>query len=257
MPELLVEQGPITRVTMNRPEVMNAFSTDFGDQILDALTEAGRDPDCKVVILSGAGRSFSSGDDIKEGTRLGVTIEGGLYHNMHLESFGVERHPYFQLPARIRRIPKPVIAQVQGYCLAAAMDVMLACDFAIVDPQARLGMLFGDRGIMGGTVFLPRYVGMKVANRLMFTKEFLDPAEAERLGLITKVAAPGALEEEVEAMAQYLLERGERFYAYFGLVKDTVNRNLWPTLEEDVRQQVTMTRLRDFFRQTHPPDDAG
>ena len=65
------------------------------------------------------------------------------------------------MPARIRRIPKPVIAQVHGYCLAAGMDVMLACDFAIADPQARLGMLFGDRGILGGTVFLPRYVGMK------------------------------------------------------------------------------------------------
>jgi len=95
MPDLIVDQGPITRLTMNRPEVLNAFSTAFGDQILDALTEAGRDPDCKVVILRGNGRAFSSGDDIKEGARARAAGEESPFSIIHSESYGVERYPYY------------------------------------------------------------------------------------------------------------------------------------------------------------------
>ena len=106
--ELLIDEGPITRLTLNRPERHNALSVNLGDQVMDALYAAGQDTTVKAVILKGAARSFCTGDD-------GRADKG--YHDPAIEAVSLERHPYFQLMSMIRRVPKPVIAQVHGYCL--------------------------------------------------------------------------------------------------------------------------------------------
>lgn len=239
---LLVDSGPITRLTLNRPEQHNALSTELGDQVIEAMTSAGRDISVKVIVLRGAGRSFCAGDDIKE---------GGDYHAPEIEAVGLERHPYFQLMSTIRRVPKPVIVQVQGYCLGSAMDLLLAADFAIAADDAQLGMVFGDRGIgPTGMVFLSRYVGLKQLNSLLFRKEFLSAGEALSLGLVTDVAPRAELDARIEALAQELLERGERYHGYFGLMKDAVNRMVLPNLEDDIRMSTLMTRLSDLYKLT-------
>jgi 2-(1,2-epoxy-1,2-dihydrophenyl)acetyl-CoA isomerase len=246
---LLVDSGPITRFTLNRPRAHNAIDTELGDRLHAALLTAGRDPEVKVIILRGNGRSFCSGDDRNEATR---------YHNDDIEAVGLEAHGYYQLMKAIRRVPQAVIAQVHGYCLGSGMDLLLAADFAVADAEARLGMVFGARGIMGGSVFLPRYVGLKHANRLLFDPEFMSAEQALELGLLTAVARPGELETEVEALAERLASGAAQHYAYFGLVKETINRALFPTLEDDVRMQTLMTRLGDFYRLTHPTEpDPG
>ena len=165
---LLVDPGPITRLTLNRPRAHNAIDTDLGDRLLAALLTVGRNPEVKVIILRGSGRSFCSGDDRNEGP---------LYHNDDIEAVGLEAHGYYQLMKAIRRVPQAVIAQVHGYCLGSGMDLLLAADFAVADPEAQLGMVFGARGIMGGSVFLPRYVGLKQANRLLL--RLLRPGEGD------------------------------------------------------------------------------
>jgi 2-(1,2-epoxy-1,2-dihydrophenyl)acetyl-CoA isomerase len=248
MEKVLVEPGVITRITLNRPERHNALDTEGGDVIVDAIRVAGRDPSVKVIILKGNGPSFSSGDD---------RSEGAAYHNPEIEAIGLVRHPYFQLVSLIRQVPKAVIAQVHGYCLAAGMDVMLACDFAYADPDAKFGMLFGHMGLPCGAVFLPKYLGLKRANRLLFFHEHVSAQEAYELGLITKVAEPGRLKEEVEALAEQIVGEQSRRYAHFGLLKESVNRALFSTLEEDVRQQALMTRLQDFYNLTHPVQQGG
>ncbi len=243
MDKILVELGEVTRITLNRPDRHNALDTETGDRVIEAMTAAGRDPTVKVIILKGNGPSFSSGDDRSEGKQ---------YHNPDIEAISLARHPYFQLMSLIRRVPKAVIAQVQGYCLAAGMDLMLACDFAIADPATKFGMLFGHIGLPCGAVFLPKYLGLKRANRLLFFHDYVSAQEAYDLGLITQVAAPGKLEDEVETLAAQIVAEQSRRYAHFGLLKESMNRALFSTLEEDVRQQALMGRLSDFYNLTHP-----
>lgn len=252
---LEVEHGAITVLTMNRPERHNAINTALGDRLVEEFTRAGRNPEVKAIILRGAGPSFCSGDDRTEGA--GGSIPDfpwtNPYHSEHIEPFAVFRHGYFQLISLIRRVPQPVIAQIHGYCMGSGADLMLAADFAIADPDAKIHFIFGARGIgPAGTALLPRYVGLKQTMRLLFDSEPVSPEEAVRLGLITRVATPGNTEEEVRRLAQGLAELGRSHYGYMGMVKEAVNRAAYPNLDEDVRTQILTTRLADFFRMSHP-----
>src|SRR5205823_619337 len=132
-------------------------------------------------------------------------------------------------------------------------DIVLAADFAIADPEAKIQFVFGARGIgPAGTVFLPKYLGLKQTMKLLFDQEFLRPEEAARLGLITAVAEPGQLEADVNALAERLNGLGQRFYGYFGVLKEAINRTAFPTLDDDVRMQILTMRLSDLYRHTHP-----
>ena len=256
---LLVDDGAITTITLNRPERHNAINTALGDELVDAFTAAGRSPDVKVMILAGAGPSFCSGDDRGEGG------EGQIpdfpwrnpYHSPHIEPFAVYRHGYFQLLSLIRRVPQLVIARIHGYCVGSGIDLMLASDFAIAESDARIQPIFGVRGIgPAGTVYLPKYVGLKRAMNLLFNPNPISGTDAEQLGLVTKAVDFPQLDEEVNALAQRLVTTAEQFYGYFGSVKEAVNRSIFPALDEDVRAQVLSTRLSDFFRFTHPAAPA-
>lgn len=246
--ELLIDAGRITRLTLNRPERHNALSTHLGDQLIAAFESAGRDPSVKAIILSGAGRSFCSGDDVTDGG----------YHDAEIEAVSLERHPYFQLMRVIRRVPKPVIVQVHGYCLGSAMDLLLASDFAVAAEDAQLGMLFGARGIgPTGMVFLSRYVGLKQLNDLLFSAELMSGSDARRLGLVTDSVPADELEETTNALAERVAEMGEQSYNYFGLMKDAINRMVFPTLEDDIRMSTLMTRLGDHYKQRFPAERSG
>jgi len=190
------------------------------------------------VILRGAGPSFCSGDDPND--------RG--YHDPEIEAMALERHPYFHLERVIRRVPKPVIAQVHGYCLGSAMDLLLASDFAVAAEDAQLGMRFGAHGIPLGMVFLSRYLGLKQLNEVLFRPEPMSGVEAHRLGLVTEVVPRAELEPRTEALAARLAQPGERFHNYFGLMKDSINRMVFPTLEDDIRMSTLMTRLADLYR---------
>lgn len=251
---LIVEPGPISRITLNRPERHNALNTAAGDELVAALTTIGRNPDVKVVVLSGAGPSFCSGDDRSEGAegRIPDYPWKNPYHSEHVEPFGVARHGYYQCMSLIRRIPQAVIAQVHGYCMGSGFDLMLAADFAVAAADARLQMVFGDRGIMGGMVFLPRYVGLKQTMELLFDPEPISGLQARELGLVSRAVPADRLGAEVQALAERLLESARQRYGYFGSLKDAVNKIMFASLDEDIRAQVIATRLSDFFRQAHP-----
>lgn len=248
--QLFVDEGPVTRLTLNRPERHNAINTALGDELVEVVTRIGRTPDVKVLVFAGAGRSFCSGDDVSEGAggRIPDYAWENPYHSPHVETFGVQRHGYFQLQSLFRRIPQPVICQVHGYCMGSGFDLVLAADFAIADPDAQFRM------VINATAFLPKYVGLKHTMRLILDDGFTSAQEALDLGLITNVAAPGKLESEVDALADRLVEVGRQRYGYLGMVKEAVNRALYPSLDEDLRMQLLGTRLSDFYRQTHPAD---
>ena len=245
--ELILEDGPVTRLTINRPERHNAINTEIVDAIVDVVKRVGRDPSVYVLVLAGEGRSFCSGDDVSEGA------EGSIpdypwqnpYHAPHIAAFNLERHPYFRLQSLLRRIPQMVIAQVQGYCMGSGFDLMLASDYAIADPDARLRM------VIPATGFLTKYVGLKQATRLILDDQFISGTEAAELGLVTKVAEPGKLREEVDELAQRLATFGRERHGYLGVVKEAINRSLWPHLDDDLRMQLITHRMSDLYRQ-HP-----
>jgi enoyl-CoA hydratase/carnithine racemase len=249
---LLVEEGPVTWLTLNRPERHNAIDTALGDELVEVVTRVGRTPSVKVVVLRGAGRSFCSGDDVSEGAggRIPDYPWENPYHAPHVEAFGVQRHGYFQLQSLLRRIPQAVICQVQGYCMGSGFDLVLAADFAIADPETKF------RFVINATAFLPRYVGLKHSMRLLFSEGFTSAQEAAGLGLITAVAQAGQLEADVRQLAERLADAGEQRYGYMGVVKESVNRALYSTLDEDLRMQLLATRLSDFYRLTHPAAGA-
>ena len=144
-----------------------------------------------------------------------------------------------------------MIARIHGHCIGSAIDLMLAADFAIADREAKIQPIFGSRGIgPAGTVYLPKYVGLKKAMDLLFDPEPISGTEAERLGLVTKAVDASCLDAEVTALAERLLATANQ--CYFGSVKEAVNRLIFPTLDEDVPAQVLATRLSDLFRYTHP-----
>ena len=249
--ELIVEDGPVTRVTINRPERHNAINTEVGDLMVEEITRIGRDPTAKVLVLAGAGRSFCSGDDVSEGGDGGIPDYPwkNPYHAPHIAPFNLERHPYFVLQPLLRRIPQPVIAELHGYCMGSGFDLMLACDFAIADPDTKLRM------VIPAAAYLPKYVGLKQAMRLIVSDEFTGAEEAAELGLVTKVAAPGALRDEVDELADRLAQMSAERHGYFIALKEQMNRSLWPQLDDDLRMQQITHRMIDLYRQ-HPYEPA-
>jgi enoyl-CoA hydratase len=198
-PVLLEEDlGPVRRLTLNRPDVLNALSTELVEMLSDALGRAASDDQVRVLILRGAGRAFSAGYDLKEEAereaREGPLDVAGWRRDL--------QHSVDRMLALFDH-PKPVIAQVHGYCLAGGCDLMMMCDLAVASEDA----VFGEPEIRFGsgvvTMVMPWLVGARKAKELLFTGEDRIPAdEALRIGLVNRVVPAGRLDEETLDLAR-------------------------------------------------------
>ena len=181
----------IIKVTMNRPNVLNAINRKAIAELRSAFEEAARDDEVRVVILTGMGRGFSTGHDLKEGI---AGPEDG--RKLHTE--------IWNLMFAIWDMGKPVIAQINGHCLGIACDLALACDLSIAADVAT----FGEPEIRAssGSEFplLPWVVGMKKAKELILTGDTIDAKEAERIGMVNRVVPLDQLEEETGKLAKKL-----------------------------------------------------
>ncbi len=187
----------IARITLNRPERMNAFTFEMIDAWTAALQQCRTDDAIKVVLLTGAGSAFCSGGDIVEmGDRLQHTPE-----QRKNELFNrIER-----IPLALEDLDKPVIAVVNGVATGAGMDMALMCDIRYAAKSARFAETYVKVGLVpgaGGAHFLPRLVGVSKALELFLTGDFLDADEALRLGIVNKVFPDETLLEEVEKIAR-------------------------------------------------------
>ncbi len=187
----------IARITLNRPERMNAFTFEMIDAWTAALQQCRTDDTIKVVLLTGAGSAFCSGGDIVEmGDRLQHTPE-----QRKNELFNrIER-----IPLALEDLDKPVIAVVNGVATGAGMDMALMCDIRYAAKSARFAETYVKVGLVpgaGGAHFLPRLVGVSKALELFLTGDFLDADEALRLGIVNKVFPDETLLEEVEKIAR-------------------------------------------------------
>ncbi|PCN50752.1 crotonase [Candidatus Geothermarchaeota archaeon ex4572_27] len=212
-------RGPIAKITLNRPQVLNALNVETFHELERALREAESDPEVRVVIITGAGdRAFCAGLDLKE------VAEKGPLEARELSRLG---HRVFRL---IENLSKPVIAAVNGYALGGGMELCLSCDLVIASENASFGQAEVNVGLTpgwGATQRLWRIVGVRKAKELILTGDRISAAEAERIGLVNKVVPPGKLMEEAEALAMKLAEKSP---VVLKIAKDQINRSLDNTL---------------------------
>ena len=196
---LYTKENGVAWLRLNRPEVLNAISPALLSEMKDALEKAGKDDEIGVVVLTGEGRAFSAGVDLK--SLGGHKLEGGRVG------------PVLDDPARemldiIQTMPKVVIAMVNGYCFTGALEVVLACDLIVAAEEAKLGdthTRWGIRPSWGMSQRLPLMVGMLKAKELSFTADTITAREAERIGLVNMVVPGDKLEAAVKEMAQKIL----------------------------------------------------
>jgi enoyl-CoA hydratase/carnithine racemase len=222
---LYEERGPIARITLNRPEVLNALTFDTYHELRDTFSALANKPAIRAVILTGTGRAFTSGGDVKE-------IIGRLQGKSDEELLAFTRLTC-EVILRMREAPQPIIAALNGVTAGAGAALALACDFRIASEAARIAFLFIRVGLsgadMGAAYLLPRLVGTGRAAELLMRGEFVDAQTAERWGLVNRVVAPSGLEEETVAWAEAVAS-GPRLG--IEMTKTILNRSLGFSLPE-------------------------
>ena len=190
--------GGIARITLNRPEKLNAISWQMQQELQAALWQADRDPDVHVVTLQGAGRSFSAGYDIEPPRGDGLTHAAG-HHTMERDIWGLEQAT--QMRMTIWEMHKPVIAGIHGHCLAGGTDLAFLCDVVIAAEDTRIG--YPPVRALGSPVnhMWTYLVGPQWAKRLLLTGDAISGVEAERIGLVLKAVPAERLDEEVRDLA--------------------------------------------------------
>ncbi|MBI4728689.1 MAG: enoyl-CoA hydratase/isomerase family protein [Acidobacteria bacterium] len=192
--------GGVARLTMNRPKLLNALDAALAAEIATAVGEAGVDPDVRCLVITGAGRAFSSGADltqIEPFHRAGETPPVG----------DALRTLYNPMVEAIVGTPKPIIAMVNGIAAGAGASIALACDFRIASEEAKFFQAFVKIGLVpdcGATYLLPRLVGLAKAMELTLLGDIIDAETALRAGLVTRVVPAARLEEETRALAARL-----------------------------------------------------
>jgi len=223
---LYKKDGGKATLTLNRPRALNALNGEIIDEMLQALREAARDPEVKVLILTGAGRAFCFGADIAEFSRQ---LETGLPDTALLLLQKVQ-----EIIRLLASTPKPVIAGINGFATGLGLDLALACDLRIPAERAKLAEAFISMGLVpdgGGTFLLPRLVGLAKAAEMIFTGAPIGAAEAERIGLINRVVPTDDLSKEIESLADKLAKSPS---LALGLAKQALWKNLQGTLESSL-----------------------
>lgn len=185
----------ITRLTLNRPDKLNALTRAMMRDLQAALEEAARSSECRVIVLTGAGRAFSAGQDLADG----VYVKGGPQPDL-----GLVLDQYNPVVRLIRTLPKPVIAAVNGIAAGAGASLALACDLVFAARSASFMQAFARIGLIpdcGSTWLLPRLIGDARARGLAMLAEPINAEKAEAWGLIWKAVDNDKLGDEVDAAA--------------------------------------------------------
>lgn len=199
MPETAVLRSTRTawgvRLVLDRPDRLNALNHELVDALDRAIDAAATDPAVRVVVIEGAGRAFSAGYDLNE--EVDEVIEGPLqWRDLLARDIAVTM--------RLWDCPKPVIAQVHGYCLAGALELAMACDLIVAAEGTKLGEPEIRYGSAPVTLLMPALIGQKKTRELLLTGDLIDAAEAERIGLVNRVVPAEHLAAEVDALADRL-----------------------------------------------------
>src|SRR2546429_9747235 len=214
---LVEKRDQITRITLNRPAALNSLNDKMGEEFYTALKDAETDEDTRCLIITGAGRAFSAGEDVS-----------GLK-----ERYGGDSHPslgdhlrkkYPPIILRIRHMEKPVIGRINGIAAGTGASLALACDIRVASEEAGLKQAFIGVGLVpdsGSSYLLTRMIGLGRALELIMTGKTISAREAEQLGLINKVVAATELDKHTDELAHRLATGPTKA---LGLSKRIVNR---------------------------------
>lgn len=247
-------------ITLNRPDVLNALDHELGVKLVEAVTGAASDDDIRCIVLTGAGRAFCSGEDLRA---LGRDYEQGRAPD--LGAIVAER--YNPLIRQLRRAPKPVVAAVNGVAAGAGASIVLACDFRPAVERARLIFPFVNVGLIpdsGATWLLTRLVGSAAAWELTSTGRAVGADEARRLGLFSEVISADRFEESWRSLADELAAGPTRAFALTkALLLGAGERSLDEHLDAEARSQAEAGATEDHlegvkaFLDKRPPAFKG
>jgi 2-(1,2-epoxy-1,2-dihydrophenyl)acetyl-CoA isomerase len=236
------QDGGVARITLNRPDTLNAWHAPFGRELRRAIETDAADPSVRAVLITGAGRGFSSGADLKAGFD---EAEDGL-PDLRKE-LGELYHPII---AAVRNLEKPVVAAVNGPAVGIGASLALACDLILAAESAYFGLAFVNIGLMpdgGSTLFVPAAAGKARAFQMAMLGERVDAQRALDWGLVNFVHPDAALLDEANALVERLAAGPTRSYAG---TKKALNRMLYPDLaaqlDLEAELQHALARTQDF-----------
>jgi 2-(1,2-epoxy-1,2-dihydrophenyl)acetyl-CoA isomerase len=258
-----LERG-VGTITLNRPAVLNAINPQMIDELHEVLGRVKEEAEVRAVVITGAGRGFCSGADLKSRQRVKPSEAGPDAAKANTERL---KRTYNPIVLAIRSIEKPFIAAVNGVAAGAGCNLALACDIVLASAEARFGNVFVRIGLIpdcGGHFLLPRLVGFHKAAELMFTGDLIGAQEAERLGLINRVVPAAELPQQTRELAERLARGPTRA---IGLCKRTLNialtADLATALEAEAEGQGLASQTEDHwegvqaFLEKRPPQFTG
>jgi len=249
-------ENGIATMTLNRPDKMNAFSPGMRDSMYRVVENVSQDKTVRVLIITGTGRAFCSGADVKS---LAESSNRPASQERPREAIS----GHVSLHILMQKCEKPIIAAVNGAAVGAGLDLAMACDIRIASDQARFAELYIRRGILpaeGGTYFLPRLVGIDKACQLIWTGDMIDAREAERIGLVTMVVphdeleiATGELAEKLAKAAPLAIQRSKRaIYAGLDMDLESTMKYIQPLMREIQQSEDHREGTRAFLEKREP-----
>jgi enoyl-CoA hydratase len=254
---LLQKSDHIARITLNRPDAGNSLNLQMGQEMDDICRRINQDNDIYVVIITGAGDVFCSGNELEK------AFQSGRKQSRSDEEI-VKK---YNVAYCVANIEKPVIAVINGDALGQGLELALACDIRIAAQKAHFGFPDVALGLIpsdGGTQRLPRIIGRGKALELILTAEIIDAAEALETGLVTKVVPAESLNAEIDVLAKAIAGKAPISLRY---IKEAINKGLDLTMEQGLRLEADLyfllhttgdrTEGIKAFQQKRPPEFKG
>jgi enoyl-CoA hydratase/carnithine racemase len=224
---LFKKEDRVATIMFNRPDSLNALGGTMREDIIDAISDVKKDKNIGALVITGAGRAFCAGGNIKEMERM--SIEVAL-----VERREFVRGVAHKIIMEIRGLKKPVIACINGHAIGAGCNIALACDMRIASDKAKLGVGFINMGLVsdyGGLYFLPRLVGVPKAIEMYFTGDVINAVEAERIGMVNKAVPHEELEKTTYELAGRIAKKAP---IALGMIKDIIYKGLNMNLADEL-----------------------
>lgn len=239
---ILTIEEKIAKIILNRPEAYNAFSDTMKSELSKALDEIRDNPVVRVVVISGAGKAFCSGGDLKNMAQS--------LNQTSLDKRDNLRNGMAVILKKLSALEQPVIASIDGPAIGAGCGLAMACDFRVASAKAIFGVPFVKRGLIpdwGCTFYLPRLIGTGKALEMVLTGEIIDAQTALEIGLVNNVVAPGQLEETVN---QLCAEISQNAPVAMAAARDAVyygsTHSLYDSLENEIYVQSMCQQTEDY-----------
>ncbi|MDY6854974.1 MAG: enoyl-CoA hydratase [Thermodesulfobacteriota bacterium] len=224
---LFKKEDRVATIMFNRPDSLNALGGTMREDIIDAISDIKRDKNIGALVITGSGRAFCAGGNIKEMERMSIEVP-------LVERREFVRGVAHKIITEIRALKKPVIASINGHAIGAGCNIALACDMRIASDKAKLGVGFINMGLVsdyGGLYFLPRLVGVPKAIEMYFSGDVINAVEAERIGMVNKTVRHEELEKITYELASRIAKKAP---IALGMIKDIMYKGLNMNLADEL-----------------------